>query len=236
MQKGIDSFFTMNNWIQLTVEIVVGFISLLLIIKLLGKSQVGELHPLDFISAIVIGELVGAAVYEPQITVFHITYALFLWGGLAFSVKYLTIKHKGYRHYIDGNPSIVIRNGKIDKQMLYENKVDINQLQNMLRQKDVFSITEVEYAILEPDGSLSVLKKADYRQPTAADLNLAPKPVELPITFIIDGEIIWDNLKSLGFNEEWLQSQLQINGYNRVEDILFAEWQQSRGLFLMPYN
>lgn len=226
----------MNNWIQLTVEIIIGFVSLLLIIKLLGKSQVGELHPLDFISAIVIGELVGAAVYEPKITVFHIVYALFLWGGMAYCVKYLTMKHKGYRHYVDGNPSIVIRNGQIDKMMLYENKVDINQLQNMLRQKDIFSMSEVEYAILEPDGSLSVLKKAAYQQPTLADLNIAPKPVELPITIISDGEIIWDNLESLGFNEEWLQAELMFNGYTKVEEVLFGEWQQSKGLQLMPYK
>lgn len=216
---------------HITLELLAGFFALLIIIKLLGKSQIGELHPLDFITAIVLGELVGAAVYDPEVNVLYILYALFFWGGLHLATKYITLKFNETRYYIDDSPSIVIRNGQIDKEMLWKNKMDINQLQNLLRQKGVFSVKEVAYAILEPDGSCSVMKKPEYSTPTLADLNLPLRPMELPVTVILDGEVIEDNLNLIGFDTKWLKEELMKQGINDIKEVFLAEWQPSSGLY-----
>ncbi|MBO8158092.1 MAG: DUF421 domain-containing protein [Thermosyntropha sp.] len=191
------------------------------------------MHPLDFITAIVLGELVGAAVYEPKVNIFYIIYALFFWALLHLAASYLTLKLNAVRYYIDDTPSIVIRNGKIDKETLRKNKMDINQLQNLLRQKGVFSIKEVAYAILERDGSCSIMKKPEYDTPTLADLGLPVKTAELPVTVILDGEIIKDNLELTGFNEKWLKKELEKRGVRDIKEVLLAEWQQSSGLYVV---
>lgn len=221
----------LHHFMHITLELLAGFIALMIIIKFLGKSQIGELHPLDFITAIVLGELVGAAIYEPEVNVFYILYALFFWGLLHLGTKYITLKFNETRYYIDDSPSIVIRNGQIDKEELGKNKMDINQLQNLLRQKGVFSVKEVAYAILEPDGSCSVMKKPEYSTPTLADLKLPGKPAELPVTVVLDGEAIEDNLALIGFDRDWLERELSLQGIDDIKKVLLAEWQPSSGLY-----
>ncbi|MFP3339337.1 DUF421 domain-containing protein, partial [Micrococcus sp. SIMBA_131] len=91
------------------------------------------------------------------------------WGVLMYVVEWIAPKFRGAREILEGNPSIVINHGKINRQQLKKSKLDINQLKNLLRQKDVFSFREVEFAILETNGSISVLKKPDYQQPVKQD-------------------------------------------------------------------
>lgn len=110
-----------------------------------------------------------------------------------------------------------------------KNKLDINQLQHLLRQKSVFSIREVEYALLETDGKLSVLRKAIYNPPTNQDLNRFPKNEKLPFTLITDGEVIWNNLKELGQDEDWLENELRKLGIHSYKDVLFFDWRENDG-------
>ncbi len=110
--------------------------------------------------------------------------------GLAYLlIELITQKLKGSRKFLEGEPNIVIHKGKLKYKMLKENKLDINQSQSLLRQKGRFSIQEVEYAILETNGMISVLPKADFDKPTRKDMNLPPKDVSLPATLILDGRL-----------------------------------------------
>lgn len=224
----------MANIGQITIELFFGFIALLVAAKILGKTQISQLTPFDFISALVLGELVGNSVYDPEIHLGSIIYALILWTALIFSVEKLTQKFRGLRATFEGNPSIVIRQGKIDRKELKANNLDINQLQQMLRQeKDIFSVREVEYMILEPNGKVSVLKKQKYDSPTLQDLSLKQKPVYLPITLISDGKVDKDNLREAGYDEEWLLKQLKKKDITSVEDVFYAEWKEDEGLFCL---
>ena len=117
-----------------------------------------------------------------------------------------------------------------------KNKLDINQLQNLLRAKNVFSISEVEYALLETNGTVSVLKKSAYQSPTKSDMKIAPQEVNLTTTLINDGEIIYDNLKEKNLTEEWLLEQLEEQNFQRVEDVFYAEYIKGKELLLLPYE
>ncbi len=120
--------------------------------------------------------------------------------------------------------------------MLKKNKLNINTLQELLRQKDVFSIRDVEYAILESGGTLSVLKKSGAMETSRDDFDLPVKPVNLAVTLISDGQVLWDNLESTDLNIVWLKEKVETEGYQDLKDIFYAEWLEETGLFLQGYN
>ncbi|GAE37278.1 DUF421 domain-containing protein [Halalkalibacter akibai] len=225
-----------TNFLHLTIELTVGFMALILVTKILGKTQITQLTPFYFISALILGELLGNAIYDKEIGLKYVLYALTLWATLIFAIELLTQKFKGTRSLLEGKPSIVIRDGYIDFQELKKNRLDINQLQILLRKKDVFSVREVAYAILESDGSVSVMKKSMYDSTTKQDINAAPKPVFLPTTVISDGEILYDNLAEAGYSEDWLRSELNNLGIVNVKQVFYAEWLEGDSLFINSYR
>ncbi|MFD2924217.1 DUF421 domain-containing protein [Halobacillus naozhouensis] len=222
-------------YVQMFVEIIFGFFALFLITKLLGKTQITQITPFDFISALVLGELVGNALYDGNVGLRQMAFMIVLWGILISVTELITQKFKGTRHLLEGSPSLVIHEGKIMKKQLKKNKLDINQLQHLLRSKDVFTIKDVQYAVLETDGSISVLKKSDHQTPTRKDLNLPLSTVSLSSIFISDGEVIWDNLKEAGFDKQWLQNELRNQNISSVDQVLMAEYTPGEELFIMPY-
>lgn len=225
-----------SMFFDLTIELVIGFFALLAITKFLGKTQINQVTPFDFISALVLGELLGNAIFDENVNIGYILYAIFVWACLIFIIEKATQKLRRTRKLFDGDPAIIIRNGQIDFNVVKKEKLDINELLSILRQKDVFSIREVEFAILETSGLISILKKSKYSTPTIEDLNLAQKPVYLSIGLILDGEIIHNNLKVIGFEEKWLQEQILMYGVQKIEDVFYAEWKQNEGIHVVPRN
>jgi uncharacterized membrane protein YcaP (DUF421 family) len=225
-----------NQYLSITIELISGFLLLFLITKILGKTQFSQITPFDFISALILGELVGNAVYDDEVKIMQIVFAVLLWGVLIYVVEMITQKFKGTRKLFEGEPNIVIHKGTIKYEALKKIKMDINQLQSLIRQQGYFSIQEVEYAIVETNGKASVLPKSEYDIPTKSDLNLTPKPTNLPITLIIDGEIVFDNLKEVGFDEHWLKDQLAMQSIINIKDVLYAEWRENNPLFVVRYE
>ncbi|MGF7536271.1 DUF421 domain-containing protein [Bacillus mexicanus] len=226
----------MGNYLSVAVELVCGLGILFIILKLLGKTQFSQISPFDFISALILGELVGNAVYDQEIKIKIIIFASLLWGVLIYLIEFVTQKIKSSRKFLEGEPNIVIRKGVLQYKVMEKNKMDINQLQSLLRQVGSFSIQEVEYAILETNGMVSVLPKSDFDKPTNKDLQVPSKSVSLPITLIIDGEIIRDNLKEAGVDEQWLTEELKKKNVGKAEDVLFAEWNKNKPLYTVTYE
>jgi len=218
---------------DLTLELVIGFFALFFLTRFIRKTQINEITPFDFISAIVLGELLGNAIYDKEIRIWSVIYALIIWGILMYIVEKVTQKFRKTRKLLDGDPAIIIQNGQINFNVIKREKLDVNELLSILRQKDAFSIREIEFAILEQSGDISVLKKAEYDSPTAKDLNLSYKPVYLSINLILDGEVLYDNLKAIGFDEEWLKKQIKMFGVEKIEEVFFADWKQDEGLHVV---
>lgn len=224
------------DYAYLSLELLIGFIGLFIVVKIVGKTQLSQITPFDFISALVLGELLGNAVYDREIGLNFILYALFFWALLHLGVEYLGQKFIWARAHTLGNPSVVVRNGRIDRDQLKKNKININQLQSSLRQAGVFTIREVEFCILEPNGSISILKKSQYKTTEQKDLNIKPQAVYMPYTIISDGKVLWDNVKECGYDKNWLNLQLSGNGYERPEELYYAEWLEGEGMYLVPYD
>lgn len=221
--------------VQIFIELVIGYVALFIMAKLLGRTQITQITPFDFISAVVLGELVGNALFDNNIGVSKILFSIIVWGGLTYSTEMITQKYKRLRKTLEGDPSIVIRNGKIDYDQLKKNHLDINQLQLLLRSKNIFSIRECEFAILETDGTLSACKNPTLQNPTMEDMNLPVKPFHLPISLILDGELVVDNLKLAQLDEQELLEKIKPYGVNRIEDVLYAEWKEGEALHVQTY-
>ena len=226
----------MMDYGRIAIELVIGFFSLFAITQLLGKTQITQITPFDFISALVLGELVGNALYDDEIGVVKILFALGLWGLLIFLLETITQKWRKTRGILEGRPTIVIHKGVINKKELKKSKLDIDQLRHLLRSKGAFSIQEVEYAILETDGTVSVLKKHQYGAPLNKDLNIAYSKVTLPVPVISDGEILRENLDEYNLSEQWLLNEIKKLGHHTPKEIVFAEWEEGKPVFVMPYS
>ncbi|TCZ77261.1 DUF421 domain-containing protein [Paenibacillus albiflavus] len=223
------------KFLNLTYELVVGFFLLFIIVKIVGRKIITQVTPFTFITAIVIGEILGTALYEKEAGIPEITYAMCLWGFLLLIVEFIGQKFLWFRGIVDGKPAALIKNGVIDRGELKKNRMNLNQLQSLLRQSDAFSIREVAYCYLEPNGSISVLKKPKYQKTTLEDFKLASKPVHVPVTVIRDGHVLWDEIKELGFDESWLMKHLQTKSIQNYKDVFIAEWLVGDELFVQTY-
>lgn len=220
------------KFLDTTCELVVGFFLLFIIVKVVGRKIITQVTPFTFITAIVIGEILGNALYNPRIGISDIIYSMCLWGVLLLVVEYIGQKSLWFRGLVEGKPAALIRNGVIDRKELKKNRMNLNQLQSLLRQSETFSVREVAYCYLEPNGSISILKKAKYQKTTLEDFNLPDKPVHVPVTVIRDGKVLWDEVKDLGFDEHWLKNQLRSARVSDYKDVLLAEWLVEDGIFV----
>lgn len=214
------------------IESLFGFFGLFILTKSLGKTQIRQLTAFDFISALILGELVGNALYDDNIGIIDIGFAILLWGILLYITELLTQKFKRTRSLLEGRPSIIIHKGKLQKEVMAKSKLDINQLLHLLRSKDVFSVQDVDYALLETDGTVSVLKKTYAQQPTRKDLHLPIEQVHLTMMLINDGEIIKDNLKEIKKDKDWLETELMKQEVNSINDVFYAEYKEGESLHI----
>lgn len=221
-----------KEYVYVFVETVFGFFALFIMAKVLGKTQIRQLSAFDFISALLLGELVGNALYDEKIKMTHMLLAIITWGGLMYLIDLITQRFKGTRALIEGKPSIIINKGNLDREAMKKNKLDINQFLHLLRLKNIFSLRDVEYAILENDGTVSVLEKTRSQIPTRKDLKLQDEKVYLPITLINDGEVIKDNLAEINRDEAWLNEQIKQQKVKSIKDIFYAEYQEEEPLHI----
>lgn len=221
------------NIIYLSFKMIIGFTALFIVTKILGKTHIHQITPFEFISSVILGELVGNVIYDKEIKMIYMIYAVFLWGGLIYFLQLLTMKSKKLRNIFEGQPSIIIRNGKFDYKELKKNNLDISEVLGLIRQEGVFAVKEIEYGILEANGSLSVLKKSKYTSPTCEDLNVPEKKIYLPVSIVVDGEIIWKNIKENNLDKQWLNEQLAKNGIKNINEVLYIEWTKNEGTYIV---
>lgn len=222
-------------YFNVLLELVIGYIALFIIVKFLGKTQLNQITPFDFISALVMGDLVGSAIFNQKVGILAILFAIAVWGALIFISEMLTQKSRWLRYVFEGRPSMIINNGNLDWKEMKKNKIDIDQLKQLLRFKDIFSIQDVDYAILENNGGVSVLRKSDADQPTCKDLKIKGEKRSIPLTIISDGEVLYKNLKKADVNKDWLHKQLKLKGFDDPEEISYAEYEPGKSIFFQKY-
>jgi uncharacterized membrane protein YcaP (DUF421 family) len=224
----------MENYELILLKLTIGFVGLWIMTRLLGKKELSQLNPFDFISAMIMSEIVGNTIYEKQNSYVMLLFALVVWTCLSLLFEKLTQHVKKLRKPLEGEPALLIREGKLDIKKMRENSLDFDQLRMMLRSKDIFSMHDVAYAIYETNGSLSVLKKSAYDAVQRDDLQLQTKQRRLPCTLIEDGDVQDEMLSYLGRDEAWLRLQLQQQGYSDLGEIAYAELSEDDKVLVIP--
>jgi len=223
----------MGSIVEISIRATIGFCVLLFLTRILGKKQMGQLTIFTYINGIALGNIAGNMVVDKDISIIDSITGLTVWVLLTIIVEVLSLKSAKARTILDGEPAIVIKKGKIMYDVLTSQRLNIDDLTMLLRTNNVFSIKDVEYAILEPNGQLSVLKKPEIEQVTKKDLNLPPQDIlYIPTEIIVDGKLVEKNLKEIGQTCEWLYQKLKQAGLNSVSQVIYAEVQSDGSLYI----
>lgn len=204
---------------------------LLILTRLLGKKQMSQLTYFNYITGVTMGSVAGDFISEVNMPVVDALASLIAICILTELNSFIALKSTSYRKVMDGDDIILIKKGKIIKPALKSCRMSVNILLMLLRQSNTFSVEEVEYAILETNGSLSVMKR-QQAQPKS-DLGIkAEKIKNLPREVISDGKIMKVNLKGLNKDEEWLKNELRKNNIESVKDVFYAEVRSDGTLYI----
>ncbi|WP_432664370.1 DUF421 domain-containing protein [Wukongibacter baidiensis] len=202
---------------------IVTILPLLLFVTLfMGKRAIGELPVFDYLIIITLGSVTGADIADPDVKQIPTIVAIISIGLLQRLVANLKISNRKIGHLITFEPTVVIQDGKFINKNLKKNRYSIDNILNKLREKDIFDISEVETAIIEATGNLSVLKKAQKNPVTLEDMGIlrASSPIAFPI--IMDGTIYSNVLKKFNLNEAWLYQELSHQGISNIERVFYA--------------
>lgn len=203
------------------VRALILYAFVVLVMRVMGKRQVGQLQPFELVVAIMIADLAAVPMENAGVPLVSGLVPIFALLLAQLSLSYITLKSERARALICGSPSIVIQNGRIDYQELKKQRLNLNDLLEQLRDKNLANVSDVEFAILETTGHLSVIPKSQKRPVTPEDLHLSTSYEGIPLTLILDGHIHHQNLSKANLDPSWLDSQLQAANL-RAEDILFA--------------
>ncbi|AQT84700.1 putative membrane protein [Paenibacillus larvae subsp. larvae] len=224
----------MNEYIDILLRTISALIIILLIARLLGKQTISNMTFHDFATGITMGAIAANLAFNVKMPALHIILCLAVFAITSLILSWLPLKSKKARKWISGSPTVVIEKGKILEDNMKKIKYSLDSLIQSLREKDIFDIDEVEYAILETNGKISVKKKPEYKTVTMKDLKL---PYSLkssfPVELIMDGEIQEDNLAVHGITKEWLTSQLSKKG-KKVSDVFYAV-KSTKGNLIIDY-
>ena len=216
---------------------ILTILPLMLFIALyMGKRSIGELPVFDFLVIRVLGSVVGADIADPNVPHIHTAVAIILIGIFQKVVSKAVINHRKLGHLITFEPTIVIQDGKFIVKNLKKIRYSIDNVLQMLREKDVFDISDVHLGIIEANGKLSILKVDNKESVTLEDLNLNKKSPSISYPVIIDGIIYEDTLKKLKLNKTWLQQQLLNANIKNNETVFFASINDKKELHISPKN
>ncbi|ACA40772.1 DUF421 domain-containing protein [Lysinibacillus sphaericus] len=228
----MDHFFALNFG-EMTVRTLFSFFALLILARILGKKQLGQLTFFHYITGISIGSIASQVAAVAETPFLNGMISLIWWAFLTFVVTIISLKSKKARVLFDDKPTIVIQNGRILEFALKKNRLHMDELTMMLREQAIFSVQDIQFAILETDGKLSVLQKTSAQAATKQDVhaNIAP-PTYLPTEVISDGQLIYENIVELELTEEWLMKKLKKQKVHNIEDVYFAQIQTNGSLYI----
>lgn len=213
--------FDYKEILEVSYRAIISLVTLFLITKILGKKQVSQLSLFDYVIGISIGNFAAEVTINLEAEWINGVVAVLIFGLVAYFVSIITMKSIVARRFFMGSPTIVIQNGKIIKESLKRVKLDINDLLEECRNNNVFDLNQINYALMEANGKLSILLKPEYLPLTPKDMKLNPEKNGLVANIIIDKKIMQENLKQMNKDDKWLLKELKTKKV-KLEDILLC--------------
>ncbi|MDD1367295.1 DUF421 domain-containing protein [Bacillus sp. MHSD17] len=223
------------EWTLVILRSVFILIILFAITKWLGKRQISQLSFFEYIAGMTIGDIAAQVSTGLDSKFFHGVFAILIFAVVPFLTGILSLKNKAARDFFEGKSTVLIKDGKILEDNLKKEKYTSDELLELLRGKDAFSVADVEFAVLEPSGELNVLLKKDRQPLTAKDIGLKVANEKEPQTVIMDGNILDEPLSSSGHNRAWLHSELEKLGVV-IENVFLGQVDSYGQLTIDIYN
>ncbi|KKI92332.1 membrane protein [Bacillus sp. SA1-12] len=211
----------MEVYVTIVARTIFLYFLMVFIFRVMGKREIGELSIFDLVVFLMIAEMAVAAIENHQDSLIHTIIPMILLMIIQISLAFFSLKSRKLRHLLDGKPTIIIDRGKIDEEAMRSQRYNFDDLMTHLRQKDINSVADVEFAILESSGKLSVIEKERFQK-------VQP---ELQVPLIIDGQIQEENLAVIKKNNLWLRQQLRTLGYDEIKKISFCSF--GKGIFFI---
>lgn len=210
----------------------VSFFTLLVLVRIMGKQQVAELTFFDYVVGITIGSIAAVLSVQVNENWLSVLSGMVVWAVLSILIGYLSIKNVWIRKVVEGEATVVIENGKILEKHLAMIRISIDDLISGLRAQGVFNITDVEIAMFEANGKLSIQKKSQKQPLTPGDLNMPTQYDGLPTTLIDDGILLTDALRSLNLSKAWLFYQLKKQNIDSIDQVSLAQLDTKGNLYV----
>ena len=226
----------MPEYVLVASRVALTFVILLALTRILGKKQISQLTFFDYIVGIVIGDMASTIAIDTTIKFLYGLIGLVGYTILSVIIAFGAIKSFKFRELVESSPSILIKDGKIMEKTLLKHRLTFDDLLNGLREKDAFNLSEVELAMLETNGQISVMKKPEYQALTPKDIGLSVEEDHAPSLVIIDGTLLEKHLIYLGYSKDWLLKEIKKQGANQFEDVFLAQINSDGSVYVDLFN
>jgi uncharacterized membrane protein YcaP (DUF421 family) len=213
------------------VRALILYFLVVIVMRIMGKRQIGQLQPFELVVAIMISELAAVPMQDTAIPLIHGIIPILTLLIAQMSLSFISMLSVRARGVICGKPSVLIENGKIKEENLRKEMYTLNDLLEQLRNSNIHNIADVEFALLETNGQLSVIPKSQKRPVNAEDLHVSTKYEGLALDLIIDGRIMEKNLDKANLDVLWLENELANLGASNLDRVLFASLDTSGNLY-----
>lgn len=221
--------------IKVILTSILSAAALFVIAKILGHKQMSQLDFFDYITGITIGSIAAELATELE-SPWKPLIAMVIYGIITVCLTFLTSKLPRMRKFINGTPTIIMNSGKIYRKNMKKAKMDLSEFMKMCRQEGYFNLNDIQTAIFECNGRLTVLPKATKRPANPNDMNLIPPPETINTEVIMDGRILDENLKRLGLDTIWLKKELECQGHKNAKEIFLGICDDNHQLTLFELN
>jgi uncharacterized membrane protein YcaP (DUF421 family) len=218
------------------VKALISFVFLFLLTRLMGKKQLAQLTYFDYIVGITIGNFTASMVIEPEIRTMDAVIGITVWGVLPTVLSMLSRKRSLFRRAFEGSPTLVIENGKFREAGLIKENLTAHNVMLLLRKDGNFKLEDIELAIMETNGDLSVIQKESARNVTVNDLKQKLDQQQEPRVLVIDGFLLEDALRELNLTKEWILAEIKKRGATDLQEILIAQLQPDGTLYMDIWN
>ncbi|KIS03208.1 DUF421 domain-containing protein [Paucilactobacillus wasatchensis] len=204
----------------IALKLVVGLIGLLFVVRLLGKKSLSEITPFDLIYTLVLGGILEESLYDDKINIGHLLFGIAIWACMIFFIEKIVQKNEKINRWLKGEPSVLVRNGVINIKELNRNQIEMEQLREMSRQHQCFSLSNAKHIILENAGQISLISHSEEDK-------------VLSIMLVDQGQIQYEVLKTHNLTKSWLIDNLQQQGFNKLDELVYVEWSEENGFYVV---
>ena len=212
----------MSDFLNICSRTILVLIILFFITKMMGKKQISELNFFDYFVGITIGSIAADISLDIEKNMIAGIAALFIYGFISYIISFVSIKSILARRFFIGVPTVLVEKGKIIESGLKKSKIDVNDLLMVARENGYFNLDEIDYALMEVNGNISLLPKEKEKPVTKKDMKIKCNNEGLTVNAIIDSKYMANNMKAINKDKEWLDHELKVNGYDNYDNILLA--------------